>query len=62
MEHPEPGDVRDGVKEAVRTDRYVYVFIASKTALLVPRRAFQDADGFDIFIRHAHELHRKAPL
>ncbi len=37
------------VKEVVRTEDHVFFFIASRTAFLAPRRAFADANAFDVF-------------
>ncbi len=47
------------VKEIVRTDEHVFFFISSKTAFLMPRRAFSDAQEFEAFAREAEDLRQR---
>ena len=47
------------VKEVVRTDEHVFFFISSKTAFLVPRRAFRDPQEFEAFASEARELQQR---
>jgi hypothetical protein len=47
------------VKEVVRSDEHVFFFISSKTAFLMPRRAFQDPQEFEAFANDAAELQQR---
>jgi hypothetical protein len=49
-----------GVKEVVRTEGHVFIFISRRTAFMAPRRAFPSHADFDAFAREAAEHHRQA--
>jgi hypothetical protein len=46
------------VKDIVRAKDHLFIFVAAKTALIVPRRAFKDSSRFDAFCDAASAMHQ----
>jgi hypothetical protein len=49
-----------GVERVIADKDFVFVYISAVTAIIVPRRAFADAVGFDEFVLKATGYHEEA--